>query len=88
MLHNTPNQPSKFITKNWVKINDYPRAGYNTNNQIKFKNKMLQSSLCDYSDAYTLVKETITVANMRTAAAPNNRVREYYLKSLLQLRIS
>ena len=22
LLHNTPNQPSKFMTKNWVEIND------------------------------------------------------------------
>ena len=32
---------------------------------------MLRSSLCDYSDAYILVKGTITVAQA-TAAAPNN----------------
>ena len=34
---------------------------------------MLRSSLCDYSDAYILVKGTITVPNTGTAAAPNNR---------------
>ena len=31
------------------------------NNQIKFKNSMLNSSLYDYSDAVMLVKETMTV---------------------------
>ena len=28
---------------------------YNTNSQINFKMSMLRTSLCDYSDAYTLV---------------------------------
>ena len=30
-------QPSKFKTKNWVKINDESRGTYNVNSQIKFK---------------------------------------------------
>ena len=30
LLDNTPNQPSKFRTKNWVEINDDPRGTYNT----------------------------------------------------------
>ena len=34
---------------------------------IKFKTTMLKSSLCDYNDAYILVKGTISVNN--TAAA-------------------
>ena len=34
---------------------------------------MLKSSLCDYSDAYILVRGTITVENTGTAAVPNNR---------------
>ena len=28
-LNNTPNQPSKFKTKYWVKINDESRGTYN-----------------------------------------------------------
>ena len=34
---------------------------------------MLRSSLCDYSDAYILVKGTIIVTNTGIAAVPNNR---------------
>ena len=67
LLDNKSNQPSKFSTENWVKLNDESRGTYNTNNQIKFKTTMLKSSLCGYSDAYILVKGTITVNN--TAAA-------------------
>ena len=59
-LDDASNQPSKFRTKNWVEINDKSRGTYNTNSQIKFKTTMLKPSLCDYSDAYMLVKEKIT----------------------------
>ena len=34
LLDNTPNQPSKFKTKNWAKINDKTRGTYNKDNQI------------------------------------------------------
>ena len=55
------NQPSKFKTKNWVEVNDESRGTYNVNSQIKFKTTMLKSSLCDYSDAYIVVKGKITI---------------------------
>ena len=58
----TSNKPSKFRTKNLVQINDETRGTYNINSQIKFKTTMLKSILCDYSDAYILVKGTITIA--------------------------
>ena len=61
LLDNTPNQPTKFRTKNWVEINDDSRGTYNTNSPIKFKTSMSRSSLCDYSDAYILASGTITI---------------------------
>ena len=71
MLDNTPNQPFKLKTTNWVKINDELRGKYNKNNQIRFKTSVLRSSLCDYRDVYILVKGTITFLQV-TAAASNN----------------
>ena len=59
-LDGASNQPSKFKTKNWVEVNNESRGKYNVNSQIKFKTTMLKSSLCDYSDAYMIVKGTIT----------------------------
>ena len=56
LLDNTSNQLSKFRTKNWFEINDQSRGVHNTNSDIRFKTRMLKSSLCDYSDAYTLAK--------------------------------
>ena len=61
LIDNASNQPSKFRTKKWVEINDESRATYNVNSQIKFKTGMLKSSLCDYSNAYILVKGKITI---------------------------
>ena len=68
-IDDTSNKPSKFITKNWVEINDKSRGTYNVNGQIKFKTTMLKSSLCDYSDAYILVKGRITIAGAADNAA-------------------
>ena len=36
---------------------------------MKFKTAMLKSSLCDYSDAYILVKRTITITGAGADAA-------------------
>ena len=47
LYDNTPNQPSKFKTKNCVKTNDKSRATYYVNGQLKYKIIMLKSSLCD-----------------------------------------
>ena len=41
VIDDTPNQPSKFRTRNWVEINDESRGAYNVNSQIKFKTTML-----------------------------------------------
>ena len=78
----TSNQPSKFRTRNWVEINDESRGAYNVNSQIKFKTTMLKSSLCDYSDAYILVKGTISVNNTAAqGAAANNTSKKVIFKN-------
>ena len=72
LLDDASNQPSKFETKNWVEISDEPRGTYNVDSQIKFLTTMLKSSLCDYNDAYILVKGTITVNKTAAAGADAN----------------
>ena len=59
-LNDASNQPSTVRTRNWVEINDEWRWTY-TSNDIKFKTTILRSNLCDYADAYILVKVTITL---------------------------
>ena len=66
LLHNTPNQPSKFKTKNWVAINDGSYGAKNTGGQIKFKTSMVKPYLCDYSDANIPLKETIIITGAGT----------------------
>ena len=41
LLDNTPNQPSKCRTRNWVEINDDSGGTCSTNSQSKFKTSML-----------------------------------------------
>ena len=82
LIDDASNQPSKFRIRNWVEINDESRGAYNVNSQIKFKTTMLKSSLCDCSDAYILVKGTISVNNTAAAgAAVNNDDRKVIFKN-------
>ena len=76
LLDTTSNQPCKFRAKNSVEINDESRGASNINSQIKFKTSMLKSSLCDYSDAYILVKRTITVSNTVASDADTNNANK------------
>ena len=69
VLDSASNQLSKFRTKNWVEINNESRRVYTTGSDIKFKTTMLRSSLCDYADAYILVKGTIIITRAGDAAA-------------------
>ena len=82
LIDDALNQPSKFRTRNLVEINDESRGAYNVNSQIKFKTTMLKSSLCDYSDAYILVKGTISVNNTAAAGvAVNNTNKKVIFKN-------
>ena len=47
---------SKFITKKWIEIDDLSSSQYSPSKNIMFKTSMLRSDLCDYSDAYIVVK--------------------------------
>ena len=66
LLGTTLDEIPRFITKKWVKVYDQSGSAddrYKPNKQIRFKTSMLRSDLCDYSDAYIVVKGTITVIN-------------------------
>ena len=76
LLNSESDKPSKFRTKNWIEINDESRGTYNINSQIKFKATMPKSSLCEYRDAYILIKGTIAIPNTATADADANNANE------------
>ena len=63
MSDNALNQPSKFMIKNCVQINNNSHGICNTNRELKSKNSMVKSSLGGYSDAYILAIGIITKWN-------------------------
>ena len=61
LLNGSDNENSKFATKKWYVIDSESKDNYSHENSIKFLTSSLESSLCDYSDAYILVTGNITV---------------------------
>ena len=76
LLGNIPDKVPRFITKKWIKVHDQYERSYSTNKQIRFKTSMLRSDLCNYSEAYIVVKGTITVER-----ANRDRNRDFVLKN-------
>ena len=65
LLNGSDNDNSKFTTKKWYIIDSESNGNYSQNDEIKFLTRSIESSLCDYSDAYILVTGNST-------ATPNN----------------
>ena len=59
----------KIVTKKWVEAYDQSQGNYDVNKEIRIKTSMLRSDLCDFSDAYIVVKGTIAIVR------PNNAKR-------------
>ena len=74
LLNDTDNENSKFATKKWYVIDSESKGNYSHENPIKFLTSSLESSLCDYSDAYILVTGSIriTLGNQNTKVAFKN----------------
>ena len=51
---------SRFIAKNEIEDYDQPGENDSVNKEIRIKTWMLRSDLCDFCDAYIVVKEIIT----------------------------
>ena len=73
---------SSFVTKRWIEVNDLTGGQYSVDKNIRFKTPMLRSDLCDYSDAYIVVKGTINLG-----ATGNNDMTEkvLHLKIMIHL---
>ena len=64
LLGTTLDEIPRFITKKWVEVHDQSGSTddrYKPNKQVRFKTSILRSDLCDYSDAYIVVKGDITL---------------------------
>ena len=46
----------KFVTKKWIEVYDQSEGNYNVNKEIRIKTSTLRSDLCNYSDAYIILK--------------------------------
>ena len=66
----------RFVTKKLIEIYDQSVGSYNINKEIRIKTSVLRSDLCDFNDAYIVVKGTIIVNKKTFTAdhfeAPNN----------------
>ena len=66
----------RFVTKKWIEVYDQSEKNYSPNKEIRIKMSMLRSDLCDFSDAYIVVKGTIIVDKETFSAnyfeVPNN----------------
>ena len=72
-LGDTKNQRSKIRTKEWVEMNDNTNnRRYDNTGQFKLKSAMIRSSFGDYSDAYILVKVTLTITGAVADVAARN----------------
>ena len=64
----------RFVTKKWIEVYDQSEGNYNVNKEIRIKTSMLRSDLCDFNDAYIVVKGNITVTNPDDAKKINKEV--------------
>ena len=46
----------RYVTKKWIEVYDQSGRNYNVNKEIRIKTSMLRSDLCDFNDAYIVVK--------------------------------
>ena len=53
----------RFDTKKWFEVYDQSGRAYRVNKEIRIKTPMLRSDFCNFSDAYIVVKGTITVTD-------------------------
>ena len=54
----------RFVTKKWIGVYDQSRRNsYSVKKEIRIKTPMLRSDLCDFRDAYFVVKRIIAVTN-------------------------
>ena len=51
----------KIVTRKWNIVNDQSNTNYDIANEIIYNTEVLKSNLCDYNDAYILVRGDMTL---------------------------
>ena len=84
MLDSIPDKVPKSITKKWIEVHDQSGDAENrhkSSKQIRFKTSMLQSDLCDNSDAYIfLSKELLLLKEQRIGISTVEKLFLVYQK--------
>ena len=62
------------MTRKWIEVNDLSSSQYSVSKNVRFKNPMLRSNLCDYSDAYIVEKRRITVQYINPISRRNEKL--------------
>ena len=73
----------RFVAKKWVDVYDQSGGNYDVNKEIKITASILRSDLCDFNEAYVVLKGDTTVD------APNNakkkKKKQEHLKTMHHL---
>ena len=68
----------RYVTKKWIEVYDQSEKNYCVNKEIRIKTPMLRSDLCNFSDAYIVVKGHITLEGENDA---NKRNKNFTFKN-------
>ena len=64
----------RYITNKWIEVYNQSEKNCNFNKEIRIKLPMLRSDLCDFSDAYIVVKGDITLEGNNSANQHNKNL--------------
>ena len=62
-----------YVTQKCIELYDQSEKNYNINKEIRFKTSILRSDLCDFSNAYIVVKGNITLEVASSANKDNKK---------------
>ena len=83
----------RSVTKKWIQVYNQSEGHYSVNKEITIKTSLLRSDLCDFNDAYIIVKGTITVSRPNSAkqkkalASINNAPLINYISKIIGVKI-
>ena len=70
----------RFVTKKCMKVYDHSEKNYNIDSEMRIKTSVLISDLCNYCNAYIVVKGTIAV----TAPDDAKKIKQWHLSTVFQ----
>ena len=67
-------QLRKFVSRIWIEVNNLSGGQNSANMNKRFKNPMLRLGMCDYSDAFIVVKGRIGVIGTNNTNRRNKKL--------------